>query len=346
MSRSGSQTRIAAIVFALIAGMAYGVGGAISQVVKGQGYEIAHIVVAQFVAAIVILGILVIVRFRPKMPPKGMVQLAIVGAISTISSYTYYLAIDMISVGQAVAIQFQYVWMAVVIQALFVRKMPKSWTIISSLLIIFGSVFASGVADEMMAGGLQMSPLGVFLGLICALFYALFIVLNGRVCTEYDPISRTFFMVIGGLIIALIALPFMGAGAGPIDVVGLIPGGIVMSLVMTIIPVVCLAMASSRIPGSLVAILTSIELPMSVLAGIVLLGETTTPLAVMGNAVIILAIVLSEVNPSTLRKDRQVESSAPNKEEAGVTPKSRGDDSKRGDCVHAAPLVEKGKASA
>lgn len=293
-SRSG---RAFAVVLALLAGSSYGFGGAISQVVKSQGFELAHIVVGQFVAAVAILCVLAAIRFHPKMDKMEMLQLVGIGAISTISSYTYYLAIDMLSVGQAVALQFQYVWMAVVIQSIADRSKPGVRVVIASLLIIFGTVFGSGMADEIVAGELTMDPVGVACALVCALFYAVFIVLNGKVAVQHDPVSRTLFMALGGLCIALIALPFMSAGPS-CDVIGLIPGGIAMGLVMTIIPVACIAAATSRISGGLVAILTSSELPMGIVAGCLLLGETTTPFKVFGIVVIVAAIVLSEFDPS------------------------------------------------
>lgn len=293
MEKTAGGGRTGAVVLALLAGSAYGVGGAISQIVKAQGYEIAHIVVAQFVAAIVILGTLVALRYRPTMSRREAFYLVILGAISTISSYAYYIAIDLLTVGQAVALQFQYVWMTVIIQSIAERKLPGKMVVISALLIIFGTVFGSGFADELIAGGVKMDPFGVFMALVCALFYAIMIFFNGKIAASHAPITRTFFMAVGGLIVSVVALPFMDAGS--CDVVGLIPGGIVMALVMTIIPVACIAAATSKLPGGIVAILTSSELPMAVVAGCLLLGEVATPLTTFGIIVILVSIALSEM---------------------------------------------------
>ena len=71
---------------------------------------------------------------------------------------------------------------------------------------------------------------------------------------------------------------------------------IVMGVIMSVIPVLSIVAASDRLPGGLVAILTSTELPMAVLAGALILGETVTPLIVGGVCVILAAIALAQLD--------------------------------------------------
>lgn len=302
-----SQFQPSAALFALIAGSSYGVGGALSQIVKSQGFAIPIIVVAQFEASLIILGILIVVRFRPQMDIKTIWKLVAVGAISTISSYAYYLAIDILSVGQAVAFQFQYVWIAIVIQSIMEHKRPSIWVVISSVLIIIGTIFGSGLADEFLAGDVLMDPMGITLALLCAIFYALFIYLNGKVACEHPPVTRTFFMVAGGLAVSLIALPLMGAEQ--CNLASLVPWGVLMGLVMSVIPCICIAASAARLPSGIVAILTSSELPMAVFAGCLILGETATPLTIFGVCIICGSIVLSELSGILIKRSQKKEPS-------------------------------------
>ena len=292
MSSQG-QGRGGALALALVAGASYGVGGALSQIAKGFGLEVGHLVVGQSLAALVILGIMVAVRFRERMSAKTILQLFLLGMSSVFSSISYYIAIDLISVGAAVAIQFQYVWMAVVFQSIFERSLPGRWTVTAAALVIVGALFASGMAEEIMAGSLKMDPVGIFFALLCAVFYALFIYMNGRIATEHHPVPRTFFLVLGASVFTLAVFPFMGSGPFP-EPGATIGGGAIMGVVMTVMPCLCIVFASSRLPGGLVAILTSSELPVAVLAGCLLLGESVTPLSIMGVVLILAAIVLSE----------------------------------------------------
>ena len=90
-----------------------------------------------------------------------------------------------------------------------------------------------------------------------------------------------------------------------------------MGVLATIIPCSCLAVAGKRLPGGIVAILTSAELPAAVASGCLLLGEPISVLRVVG-------IVLSEMDellPS--KRNGQPAPSAP-KQNAPVNQQVKG----------------------
>lgn len=293
--------RIIAMLLAFVAGASYGVAGAVSRLVAQQGFTVSQIVVAQTWSAVIMLGILVLAKFRPHMKAKEILQLMGVGCLLILSGYCYYTAISMLTVGTAVAIQFQYVWIVVVIAAIVDRKRPTKWVVLSSVLIIFGTLFASGMAGEVIDnGGLLMNPVGLLVAACCAISYSLFIFLNGKVAVEHHPVTRSFFMMAGGVVLASVLCP--GFYLGECDVVAIIPGGIVMGLISSVAPCICLAASSSKLPGSLVAILTSSELPFAVLAGFLMFGEAVTPLVSFGVVLILCAIVLSEMGSFAKRR--------------------------------------------
>lgn len=287
--------RIVAMLLAFVAGASYGVAGAISGIVSQQGFTVSQIVVAQTLSAVLILGVFVLVKYRPRMAVKQAFQLMGVGCLLILAGFCYYTAISMLSVSTAVAIQFQYVWVVVVIAAVANRKKPSKWMVLSTVVIIVGTFFASGMAGEIIDnGGLQMSPLGLLVAACCTISYSLFIFFNGKVAVEHPPVTRSFFMMVGGSVLASAICP--GFYMGECDVLAIVPGGIVMGLVSSVVPCICLASASTMLPGGLVAILTSSELPAAVLAGCCLLGETVTPLIVFGVVLILVSIVLSEMD--------------------------------------------------
>lgn len=288
-------TSAPAIIFALIAGASYGVGGAFSQIAKSQGLEIGHLVVMQSVAALIILAILAAVRFGFRMPGRQVVQLIFLGMSNVFSSIAYFLAIDLVSVGAAVAIQFQYVWIAVVFQSILDRRAPKPLMVVSAIMIIIGALLASGLAEEIASGSFEMDPLGLVAAICCAVSYALFIALNNRVAVDHHPVTRGFYLIIGAVILALAVLPFMHVG--PLPSAGVfVPWGFFMGAIMIVVPTLSIIMASSRISSGFVAILTSAELPVAVIAGCLMLGESATVVSVSGIVLICLAIVLSEMD--------------------------------------------------
>lgn len=293
------KKRVGGLWAAFLAGASFGLGGAISQIVSAQGFEIKHITTAQYLCAALILGLLVAFKFRAHMTRKEVAQLVGVGALSVVSSLCYYYAIDFLTVGQAVAIQFQYVWIAVVIQNVVERTRPTAWVVGSTVLIILGTLLGSGFVDEVISGGgsISLNPAGVTLALVCAFCYACFIYLNGRVATEHPPVTRTFVMSVSGVIVMAFIAPdfYTDTISGSLNIAALAPGGITMGLVMSVIPCVCLVAAARYVPGGIVAILSSSELPVAVIAGCLLLGEQATVLSVAGVLIICVSIVLSQM---------------------------------------------------
>lgn len=283
-----------AALCALIAGCSFGLGGAISQIIRSHGFEVMHVVLAQTVAGIVMLGILLIVRYNQRIPVAEIAKLVVLGMVNVLAGICYFFAIDKLSVGATVAIQFQYVWIVVLFVSIAKRTVPGKWTLVSSVFIVIGSLLGSGLVDELLAGQFTMDPLGLLLALGCAVFYASFIFFNGRIATEYNPVPRSFFQTCGSLVTVTIA--FFAMGTPACDVVQLAPWGLLMGLIMGVIPILFIVIASTNLDGGLVSILTSSELPMAVLSGFLLLHETVTPLIVVGVVIILGSIALAQLD--------------------------------------------------
>lgn len=160
-------------------------------------------------------------------------------------------------------------------------------------MVIVGSLMGSGLADEVMHGTASVECLGIGIAMLCALFYAMYMHFNSLVELEYPPLLRTFVQIVGAAAAGLLITPFMTDQ--PLTL-ALAPYGFIMGLVMTVAPCVCLAAASAKLPGSLIAVLSASELPMAVLTGVVVLGETLTPLRGIGAAIICAAIAASNLS--------------------------------------------------
>lgn len=285
--------RLAAVVAALAVGASYGLGGVVNQVITAQGISVLNLTVYQFAVATVVLGLLTACFFRDRLSLKEILQLCCIGVFCAGASVCYFLAIDMLTVGQAVSIQFQYVWMAVVVQCVAERLVPNKYVVFSIVLVVIGSAMGSGLVDELLSQGASFSVAGALFGIACAVCQALFIYLNSRVALDKKPVPRTFVVVASGLVVMLFVSPDFLARFS--EMLAFLSGGIVMGLVVSVLPCLCLAFASSRLDGGLIAILTSVELPVAVGAGALVLGETVTPLGVAGVCLIVGSIVISQV---------------------------------------------------
>lgn len=299
MGKGKGNVVLLASLCAAVAGISYGLAGTVSKLFAAQGLSVGNITVVQFVASAIILAVPVIIRYHDFPSAKDTVKLLVVGLFQPGSAICYYTAISMLTVGQAVAMQFQYVWIAVVIQCIVERVAPKKMAVISSLLIVFGTIFGSGIADEVMSGsGGGLSLLGLAVGGACAICYAVFIYFNGRVATDTHPITRSFIISLSG--VALSSILYPGTYADMVaDPMAFIPCGVVMGCLTLLIPVICLSFAGRQLDGGTVAMLTALELPAAAFSGFLVLGDALSGFVVFGILVILGAVVLSSKGDSS-----------------------------------------------
>ncbi len=299
MGKGKGNVVLLASLAAAVAGISYGLAGTVSQLFAAQGLSVGNITVVQFVASAIILAVPVIIRYHDFPSAKDTAKLLVVGLFQPGSAICYYTAISMLTVGQAVAMQFQYVWIAVVIQCIVERVAPKKMAVISSLLIVFGTIFGSGIADEVMSGsGGGLSLLGLAVGGACAICYAVFIYFNGRVATDTHPITRSFIISLSG--VALSSILYPGTYADMVaDPMAFIPCGVVMGCLTLLIPVMCLSFAGRQLDGGTVAMLTALELPAAAFSGFLVLGDALSGFVVFGILVILGAVVLSSKGDSS-----------------------------------------------
>lgn len=291
----GGKKKVALVasLCAAVAGLSYGLAGTVSQLFAAQGLSIGNITVAQFVLSAVILAVPVAIRYHDFPSAKDTLKLLVVGLFQPGAAICYYTAISLLTVGQAVAMQFQYVWIAVVIQCVVERTAPKKIAVISAVLIVFGAIFGSGIADEIMngaAGGLSVP--GLAISGACAVCYAVFLYFNGVVATDTHPITRSFIISLSGVGFSSLLYP----ETYPVMVANLpafIPCGVAMGCLTLVIPVMCLSFAGRHLEGGTVAMLTSLELPAAAFSGFLILGDPLTGFVVFGILVILGAVILS-----------------------------------------------------
>ena len=292
MASQQNSTPIVAVVAAAGAGIAFGCMGTASQVVMRQGFSLGQIVTAQFLVATLFLGLLTLVRFRQLPGWRDVCKLLAVGLLQPLSALLLYSGIDYLEVGPAVAIQFQYVWLTIAIQSAVERTLPPRRIIVAALVIIGGTLLASGVAETVAGGGSSFSLEGILLSAGCAVSYSFFLYFNGKVATDVHPVPRSFLLCLSGAVLSSAVFP--GLYAEPFETLSaLAPGAIALGLLASA-PVLCLSYAAKRLSGGLVAILTSMELPAAVITGVLVLGDATSPVKIVGVLAILAGIVISE----------------------------------------------------
>lgn len=293
----------------------YGMLATFVKMAYGEGYTTAEVTCSQFLFGII--GILLINAFQRKRnsntavkaTKKNITQLMTAGTSTGLTSIFYYLAVKFdIPVSIAIVLLMQTVWIGVLLEMFLEKKLPSTIKIIAVVIVLIGTILATNLINS----SVELNPLGLFFGMLAAVSFTTTMFTANRVATEISSAQRSLYMLLGGgimvLLFALITQIIPNQSESLNDALGVfstakdfdfnifLKWGIVLSLFGTIIPPMLLNAGFPLTGIGLGSIVSSLELPVSVLMAYFLLHEQVLLVQWIGILLIIMAIVIMNVN--------------------------------------------------
>lgn len=272
-----------------IAGASYGF---IVPVIKGAGeigiYPSTFLPLQYLVAFLVCVAIMLIRRMKWG-SPKRLLPLALLGFCTGGTSVCYYSAVTLLPSSAALTLLFQYIWISVLIECLHKKTLPARSTIIAIVVVLIGTLFATGLLDGNLSA---LNPLGVLFGFGSALFYALFLYYSGIIGAGQSTILRTAMLSFGGLIFTSIVSPSAFTVSLPDQSTW--PYAVGLAVLGILFPVSLINFASPKLTTGMVSIMASSELPVGILAAWALVGDTPSPLVLFGAMLVLVGIVIKQ----------------------------------------------------
>ena len=287
----------------LLASCSYAVLSTIVSLAVGAGYGIPVVLVGKFFYGWVILSVLFCIvaavsRKRRKsgsvLNAKRTASLAGTGVVMALVTVCYFHSLSYLPISLAVVLLFQYSWMGVLLEAVISRRLPSKSKVISCLVILAGTILAGGIIGSSMSLA-DMNPTGILLGLCAAFCYALFVCLSGRVCTDMQPLSKSFCIATSGMLFVLLFVGTIYGGAAVLEGItntGTLAYSIPLGLFGIAVPIILLAVGAPKISTGMATILNSAELPLEVLLAAVIILEPVAPLRWAGVLIILIGIAL------------------------------------------------------
>ena len=199
----------------------------------------------------------------------------------------YYAALARLPLSAAVT--FQFLGPLALSAALSRRWRDGGWIVLALL-----GVLTLGLADRHGGGGGGLDPIGVALALVSAAFWALYILAGSRASAAVPGRSAVAVGMTAG---ALVLLPFGAMGAG--HAVGR-PGPMLLAfgvaMLASVVPYTLEFAAMRRAPRRVFGVLLSLDPALATLAGWLLLGQRSSPVAIAAVAVVITASVGSTLS--------------------------------------------------
>lgn len=217
---------------------------------------------------------------------KSVLLLFACGLSIALCSSCNIFALNTISVSLAVLLLFQFIWMGVIIQCIVKRALPSKDTAVSVLMLVIGTVLASGV----LIAGTKFALIGVCFGLGSAIFFAVYVFMIGHVAVSIHPVYRSFVVMSMALlsILAIFGMSLAG-NASQIDI-GLAEYALVIGLFGCAIPMFFFAIGTPKIPTGAATILSSSELPATIICAVIIIHESVTAFQWVGVALVFLGI--------------------------------------------------------
>ena len=273
----------------------YGMLATFVKLAYNENFTTAEVTTSQFILGII--GILIINGFQKftkkeavvKASNKNILHLMLAGTSLGMTSVFYYLCVKYIDVSIAIVLLMQTVWMGVLAEMIIDKKLPSTQKIVSVVIVLIGTVLATNLMNNQT----QIDWRGIMWGMLAATSFTTTMFTASRIAVNISSAQRSLYMLLGG---AVIVFGFSIATQNtPFNFEIFLKWGIILSLFGTIIPPM-LMNAGFPITGiGLGSIVSSLELPVSVLMAFFILNEDVILIQWIGILLIIVAIVIMNI---------------------------------------------------
>ena len=278
----------------------YGMLATFVKLAYQEDFTTAEVTTSQFIYGII--GILLINLFQKiknkktalKASSKNIFQLMLAGTSLGMTSIFYYLAVKYIPVSIGIVMLMQTVWMGVLLEWFLDKKAPSLQKIVSVFIVLIGTALAINIFKIDFNDDTINWPLGLMFGLLAATSFTTTMFTANKVALEISSAQRSLYMLLGG---AVIVFTFgIITQVTPFNFEIFAKWGIILALFGTIIPPMLLNAGFPQTGIGLGSIVSSLELPVSVMMAFVLLNEQVLFIQWFGIVLIILAIVIMNIN--------------------------------------------------
>jgi drug/metabolite transporter (DMT)-like permease len=283
------------IILVLFGACSFGILSTFVKLAYAEGYSLGDVTGTQALFGACVLWLLYFIQTKTqaKEKEKPVIKthwLKLIGAgfFTGLVSITYYQCVKLVPASVAIILLMQFVWISVLLELFIYKKKPSRNQILAVLLVLGGTVLASGLTETKISG---FNILGIAYGMLAALFYAIFLMLNGKLGNEYPPLKKSALMITGACLLIFAILPptflINGALAG-----SLLKWGIILAIFGTVIPPLCFSSGIPKAGLTLSSILSSVELPVAVSMSALVLHEDVSWIRWLGVVIILSAMIL------------------------------------------------------
>ncbi|KEQ29137.1 hypothetical protein N180_09845 [Pedobacter antarcticus 4BY] len=287
--------------------MSFGILTSFVKLAYNRGFNAAEISFIQAFLGAVVLWVIVCLSKRNPVKRIELPKLLFTGAAIGISTFLYYVSVKYIPASVAIVILMQFTWLSLLIEWVIFKKQPTVLEITITIIILLGTMFASGLATQQ---DVTLSILGVLYVSAASLIYAVYIVANSRFGKQISWKNKSAWVMTGSAI-SILLLNFATLVSDNHFGMELLGWGFFLAFFGTILPPVLFAIGMPKIGAPTSGLLMTVELPVAILAAHLILGENISIKQLIGITVMLSAIIwMNFVKQNRLKNNLQNSSSS------------------------------------
>jgi len=298
--RTAAADRRFGLVLIIISAASFGVMPIFARLAYNAGAEPITVLFLRFTIAAVVMNLIMILRRTAY--PRGLVllELILLGAIAYVGeSLAYFLALKMASAGLVALLLYIYPALVTALSAIFLKEHLTRVKIVALFIALSGTALTLRISG----GG---SLMGILLGIAAAVDYAIYILLGSRIVRRSGPMASTTVIITStaGVYVGIVAIhgtTYPTTSTGWIAIIAI-------ALISTVLAFVTFFTGLKRIGPTTTSTLSTFEPIVAVVLAAIVLGETISPIQILGGILILAAVVLlatSDKWRGKLRRDKQ-----------------------------------------
>ena len=291
-------------IFVFLGACSFGLLSTIVKTAYSEGYTLGQVTGSQTFFGMSLLWIIYLIQYSYRgkkksdkktenetvAKPTKWWKVALAGTFTGLVGICYYQSVKLLPASIAIILLMQYLWISILIEAVIFKKKPHKMQLIAAAVVLVGTLFAGGVFNHEVV----LNAKGVLFGFLAAICYSIFILTSGRIGNDLPVFKKSALMITGSCLITWIIFPPLFFFDG-VFFEGLYKWGLSLALLGTVIPPLFFSIGMPRTGVSLGAILSAAELPVAVTSSRFILHENVQLLQWLGVALILFAIIMTNL---------------------------------------------------
>lgn len=272
----------------VIGAACYGILSTIIKLAIADGFTASEAVTSQYYTGF-LLSVIIFFLVKRSLPSfKGSLPVLLAGFFTALTGTVYGKSVEYMPASLAVVLLFQFTWIGMLYECIAKKRLPTKAESLSLIFLFGGTILAAGLIDADISG---IPWQGWAFGLAAAFSFAAFVMANQKPVAGMDTVTRLLIMSFYAAIVITVFQSPEIVWNGKIAE-GLWLYGAILGVFGIVLPIFLFSVAVPKVGAGMSSILSAAELPVAILASMLLLGERLTVLQFAGIALVLFGMML------------------------------------------------------